>query len=176
MSFIYHGVPENMRGTTLMPLSMMQQEMPDLFQNQLKKYSGREEITERRIDLLNCLWTEVVQFLPLHPQIVFDLQKTLGLIPEVPPYRFFEIDLSELDPAHAAIYFKTAEGEENSQVKRLDEVDWENLQGVPPATRKYYASLVGTGELPFNYQFIPHVLYRGTVDISKARIIELSDQ
>ena len=173
MPFIYHGVPESMAGYELMPLNLMRQTLPDLYARYAAKYTGREEIMQRRIPLLDCLWNDVIQFLPLHPRTVFELQQELGLIPEVPPYKFFEIDLAALDPNKTVVYFKTAPGEENISIKWLHDVDFASLQTIPAATRAYYETLVGTGELPFNYQFIPHILYAGTVDISTAKIITL---
>lgn len=144
---------------------------PELIDKYLEKYKGREEILERRIPLLDCLWNDVVQFLPFHPQKVFELQVEMGLIPKLPHYKFFEIDLGLLDPKKTVIFFKDAPGEENVSVKWLGEVDLSSIQEVPPATVAYYRTLVGTGELPFNYQFIPHVVHMGTVDISNAMII-----
>jgi len=173
MNFIYHGVPEPMIGTRLIPLNQMDASMTEIRDKNLEKYEGRKEILERRIPLLNCLWNDVVQFLPLHPQKVFGLQQELGLIPSVPPYKFYEIDSSSLDPSKTVVFFKSALGQENVEVKWLREVDFASLQEIPIATLAYYKTLVGIGELPFNYQFIPHIVYKGTVDISSANIITL---
>jgi hypothetical protein len=175
MSFIYHGVPEPMIGNRLFPLNQMQSTMPEIHKNNLRKYDGREEVLKRNIPLLDCLWNDVVQFLPLHPQKVFELQKELGLISTIPPYKFYEIDLSTLDPKKTVIFFKSAPGEENTNVRWLGDVDFASLQEIPEATADYYKSLIGTGELPFNYQFVPHISYKGTVDISGVRIVTLGN-
>jgi hypothetical protein len=71
------------------------------------------------------------------------------------------------------VYFKTAPGEENVSVKWLGDVDLSAIREIPKATLDYYKTLVGTGELPFNYQFIPHVLHLGAIDISAAPIATL---
>jgi hypothetical protein len=173
MQTIYHGVPEHMVGTILMPLNQTKTTQPELYSKYLEKYQGREEILEKRIPLLDCLWNDVVQFLPINPNSVFEAQKELGIIPEVPPYRFFEIDLATLDADKTAVFFKTAPGEAGESVKWLKDVDLAAIQAVPKATLDYYKTLIGTGELPFNYQFIPHIIYLGTVDISAAPIITL---
>ncbi len=110
MSFIYHGVPEDMHGTKLIPLNRMREEMSEVFDAAVKKYDGRKQVIQRRIPLLDCLWNDVIQFLPLHPQKVFELQQSLGLIPAVPPYKFFKIDIRKLDPDKTVVYFKTAPG------------------------------------------------------------------
>lgn len=152
----------------------MQVAMSEIRDKNLEKYGEREEILKRRIPLLDCLWNDVVQFLPLHPQKVFELQHELGLIPSVPPYNFYEIDLTTLDPSKTVVFFKTALGEENIEVKWLSEVDFDSLQEIPEATAAYYKTLIGAGELPFNYQFIPHIVYKGSVDIANTIIITLS--
>lgn len=174
MDFVYHSVPEKMVGSLLVPLNQMQASMPELYKNYLEKYAGRKEILERRIPLLDCLWNDVVQFLPLHPQEVFKLQVKFGLIPKIPPYKFFEVDISSLDPKNTVVYFKTAPGEENITVKWLRDVEFAELQTIPETTINYYKSLIDTGELPFNYQFIPHVLYKGPISTKDLRIITLN--
>ncbi|MCA9332363.1 hypothetical protein KDA00_00645 [Candidatus Saccharibacteria bacterium] len=175
MHFVYHAVPENMHGDKLLPLNKMDSDLEDIKKKALEKYKGREELLERRIELLDCLWNDVVQFLPLDPQKVYSLQKELGLIDKIYPYKFYKIPISSFDPEKTAVYFKTAPGYENYWVEWMKDVDFNNLQTIPKPTIEYYKSLIGTGELPFNYQFIPHVLYKGTIDISDAEIIELTD-
>lgn len=162
-----------MTGTELIPLNKMQTAMDDIREKHLEKYKGREAILERKIPLLDCLWNDVVQFLPLHPQKVFELQRDLGIIPEVLPYKFYEIPIKILDPTKTVVFFKTAPGDENTDYKWLKDIDFGSLQEIPKATLAYYKTLVGTGQLPFNYQFIPHIVYEGTVDISNTNIIML---
>jgi hypothetical protein len=173
MSFIYHGVPEQMAGSIIEPLNQMRTNNPELYEKYAQKYKGREELMKRRVPVLDCLWNDVVQFLPFHPRKVFELQKALGLIDEIPDYRYFQIDTDVLNPEKLAVYFKTAPGEENAHVEMFNDVDPTEIQEVPPATVAYFKTLIGTGEQPFNYQFVPHVLYQGEVDISNAPVIEL---
>lgn len=163
-----------MDGSMLIPLNQMQSSHPELRDKYLEKYKGREEILKRKIPLLDCLWNDVVQFLPLNPRKVFELQAKLGIIPKVPPYKFFQIELSLLDPAKTVVFFKDAIGEENVTVKWLSDVDFAALQEIPPATIRYYKSLIGTDELPFNFQFIPHILHLGSVDVASAEIIAIN--
>lgn len=155
-----------MFGSELIPLNQMPGTMSEIRALHLSKYEGRQDILARRIPLLDCLWNDVVQLLPLHPRKIFDLQVGMGLIPEVPQYKFFKIDTHLLDPGKTVVYFKDAPGEENVTVKWLQDTDFDELQDIPAATVAYYRSLQGTGELPFNYQFVPHILYMDTIDIS----------
>ena len=71
------------------------------------------------------------------------------------------------------MYYKTAPGEENVLVKWLKDVDLASMQEIPEATLAYYKTLIGTGELLFNYQFIPHILYEGALDVAQTPIITL---
>ena len=175
MTYLYHGIPEDMKGNALIPLNQMMTVDAELRNKYLEKYKGREEILERKIPLLDCLWNDVVQLLPLHPKKLFALQKQLSIVDEIPDYRYFQIDSSKLDPSKTVVYFKTAPGEENVTVKWLSDVNFDELQDIPPATANYYKKMVGTGEPVFNYQFVPHVVYRGTIDVSDADIISLRD-
>ncbi len=171
--YFYHGIPEDMKGMELIPLNKMLEVDPDLRAKYLEKYKGREEILERKLPLLDCLWNDVVQLLPLHPRQLFELQKELGLITEIPDYKYYQINTSTLDPSQTVVYFKTAPGEENVTVKWFKDVQLEELQSIPEATRKYYESMVDTGEPVFNYQFVPHIIYKGAIDVSSAQVINL---
>jgi hypothetical protein len=173
MSNIYHGVPEQMIGTLLRPLNAMQQSNPELYAKYVQKYKGREAIMQKRIPLLDCLWNDVIQFLPLDPNKIFEQQVKMGFITEVPPYKFFQIDYRVLDPDKSVVYFKTAPGEEHVSVQWLRDVDFASLQQVPQATVDYYQSLAGSGETPFNYQFVPHILYLGEVDVTTTPVVRL---
>ena len=171
--YFYHGVPEELKGTQLIPLNRMMEVDPVLREKYLEKYKGREEILERKIPLLDCLWNDVVQLLPLLPRKLFELQQELGLITELPNYRYFRIDPSGLNPDKTVVFFKTAPGDQHVTVKWLRDVDLTEIQDIPPATRDYYESMVGTGEPVFNYQFVPHIIYRGSIDVDTATIIDL---
>ncbi len=174
MTYLYHGVPEDMKGDSLIPLNQMLAVDADLRDSYLQKYKGREEILERKIPLLDCLWNDVVQLLPLNPKVLFDCQLELGLITAIPEYRYFEIDLTMLEPEKAVVYFKTAPGEENVTVRWLKDVDLDELQEIPRATREYYETMVGTNEPVFNYQFVPHVVYMGSIDVSNSHTISIA--
>ncbi len=165
-----------MKGNELIPLSKMLEVDSELRAKYLEKYEGREEILERKIPLLDCLWNDVVQLLPLNPVKLFELQKQLGAIPGIPDYKYFKVDTSILDPSRTVVYFKTAPGEEHVSVKWLKDVRLEELQEIPDATKNYYISMLGTGEPIFNYQFVPHILYRGTIDVSSVQIVDLISQ
>lgn len=171
--YVYHWVPDDMVGTELVPLNAMPEGMAGLRDKHLEKYKGREEVLQRHIPLLGCLWNDVVQFSPVHPRKVYEQQVALGIIPKVPAYKFYEIPASQLDPDKTVVFFKTGVGKGQEEFKWLKDVDLAELQDVPQQTIDYFRSVAGTGELPFNYQFIPHVVHKGNVDVSSSEIITL---
>lgn len=173
MTYFYHGVPPDFEGRELMSLTKLHQHRPDLYAKYLEKYKDREEILERQIPLLNCLWNDVIQLLPINPLPLFELQQELGIITEIPDYSYFQIDSDLLDESDAVVYFKSAPGEENITVEWLRNVNLDELQSIPEATQRYYESMVGTGEPVFNYQFVPHIIYKGTIDVSNLQKVEI---
>ena len=173
MNYIYHGVPSPMIGTKLVPLNKMPRYMSEIHSLHLSKYKGREEILNRKVPLLDCLWNDVVQFVPFNPRKIFELQVELKLISKVPDYKFFEINLDVVDPKKTVVFFKNRPGEENIIVKWIDDIDFEQIQEIPQATINYFKSMIGAGEPPLNYQFVPHIVHKGTVEISNSKIITL---
>lgn len=76
MNYFYHGIPEDMKGSSLIPLNDMMSVDTGLRDKYLEKYKGREEILDRKIPLLDCLWNDVVQLLPFRAnKVVFSLTK-----------------------------------------------------------------------------------------------------
>ena len=91
----------------------------------------------------------------------------------MPKYTFFEIDIHALEAEQTVVFFKDAPGDEHIKVRWLNDVELDDLQEVPEATIRYYESLIGKNEAPFDYQFVPHVLYKGEIDVSGAKIITI---
>ena len=173
MHYVYHGVPPELVGTKLFPLNMLEKEAPDVYDQQRSKYKGREEVSQRQIPELDCTWADVVQLLPLHPRKVFEAQREMNAISELPEYTYLKIPLSQLDPSRTFVYFKTAPGEKYSRILPIDQVDFDAIQEVPPSTLVYYYMSAQAQTPAFNYQFIPHVLYKGEIDISDTEIVNV---
>jgi hypothetical protein len=71
------------------------------------------------------------------------------------------------------VFYKDAPGDENVIVRWLSDVDFASIQEIPSATVDYYNTSVGAGEIPFNYQCIPHIIYKGNVAITSADVISI---
>ena len=120
MTFVYHGVPENMMGEEILSLNQLRSANLSAYGKNIEKYKGREAVIERNVPLLNCKASDVINLLPFNPKKLF-----------------------------------------------------EELQEIPVATKQYYKSMVSKKEAVFNYQFVPHVLTRGPINIKNCDVIEI---
>ena len=72
MNYLYHRVPENMRGTTLFPGNTVSQKYPDLSPGVEAKYKDRMELILSTIPGLNCLWNDVIFLSATHPKKIHE--------------------------------------------------------------------------------------------------------
>ena len=77
--FVYHFKQKGMTGNTLIPLNEMKAEIPHVYEEQVKKYKGREFMLENRIPILDCFWNDVLHMSPINPQTIIDLWRKEGL-------------------------------------------------------------------------------------------------
>ena len=76
MHYLYHRVPENMRGTTLYPLNQLRDAHPDVYAEAIKKYENRERVMRQVVIPFGCAWNDVLHFSPVHPSFAkSELQK-----------------------------------------------------------------------------------------------------
>jgi hypothetical protein len=186
-SFVYHRVPEGLRGSVLYPLNQLKGIYPDLYLELRKRYATREDIASLRIPpLANCLWNDVLHLSPVHPM---RLNAALGAAGHELPSdwrRFFEIDANLLDPAAAVIYklltpfwsgqfnVVAASALIGEECLPFDPELLPEFGNVPLAAREYYAS-VPAGSSVALFLGVPHVLYRGRIDlkVDGVKVIEV---
>lgn len=77
--FAYHFKPKEMSGTRLIPLNQLREKMPKVYQAQVQKYKGREELMQVKIPLMDCLWNDVLHMSPINPQMILDTWRHEGL-------------------------------------------------------------------------------------------------
>lgn len=146
-SFVYHMVPREIKGDRLIPLNSLKEAHPNLYNEYSKKYFDQPERTElltRQIPKLNCLWNDVLHFLPLHPYYVYEALTSLG-IKTKENQLFFKIPIEKLKNNKNAYYFYTkekyrgpAEDIEEDEIKLLDIEDYKEIKGIPRETFEYY--------------------------------------
>lgn len=108
------------------------------------------------------------------PGVIRELHEEAG--PEVPPLRWFEIDPAKLDPKRLRIYWYRYE----ERARKLEAENWSafdrrflpDLRMQPEATREHYRNAKRAGRRPFAFFRTPHVLYRGSLEIARLRIVE----
>lgn len=180
MQYLYHRVPNNLRDKTLFPLNQLKQKFPDIYNDEARKYQGREHITQQTIPVLNnCLWNDVIFLTAINPTELFETRRTSGW-PEIPAQHFFKIDTRQLDQSKLGVFLFKPNRQSSiltpSDFERYDYNSLKSYTKIPPETRSYYRREFEDNQprirLFFNY--IPHILYHGSIDITDTEIIQVS--
>lgn len=173
--FIYHKVPEEMMGDKLIPLNSLGITYPHLYEEYTKKYFDhpeRPKLLKKQIPKLNCLWNDVLHFLPLHPYYVYQAITSLG-IKTKEEQQFFKIPIERLTSNRNALYLYTkekykgpAEDIEEDEIKLLNIETYKGLKEIPSATVEYYKLENEKGNRFGLFSYIPHFLSLGDVEIN----------
>ncbi|MEK7460312.1 MAG: hypothetical protein AAB628_02040 [Patescibacteria group bacterium] len=171
--YLYHMVPEDMQGTTLHPLNSMKGTHPELYLSKAAKYTGRERVMENFIPTLECAWNDVLHFSAVNPE---EIKKSLieaGMSPR--QLKFYQIDPSLLDPEKTTIYlYQEKMSEDKMNKENFSEYNSEKLAEhsiLPQVTKDYYKEKFGKSERPLMFVGVPHILHKGSVDISDFPVI-----
>lgn len=177
MAYLYHHKPGQkgfeMRGTTLYPLNALKRTYPDVYEKQAQKYTGRAHILQLRIPILDCFWNDVLHFTAVHPE---DIQKALvdaggsGILGE-----YYQIDPKSLGTKDTVVYLYTRDTHDlpEEEIIPYNPDDVATFSVMPQATKEYYAESVGKGEKPLLYHLIPHILYKGSVDVTNLPFVSV---
>lgn len=130
---------------------------------------------KKKIGPLNCLWNDVLHFTPVHPSKIIRELKKAGV--EMKKLRWFKINAKDLDSEKTIIYlykFKKREkdfmSEDNFTSYNPNKISKYNK--IPEKTKRYYKQEVKKGNRPFRFHLTPHILFKGNLNISKAKVIE----
>lgn len=174
MDYLYHRVPDNMKGHILYPLNSLKDKFFDVYEKEVQKYKGREFLLGVRIPILDCLWNDVLHLTAVHPSEVKQALVSAGREDNF-QMRYYCIDPEALDLSKAVVYRYLQEGLEDitreDNFCRFDTASAESLSVMPDATKEYYRELILQGKKPLLYHCIPHILYQGTINVSQAQII-----
>jgi hypothetical protein len=90
--------------------------------------------------------------------------------------RFVKVDAAGLDPTRTVLFLNSTDREhryDSGQWKWLDaRVDLRHVR-LPQATRDYYVACAHEGTQPLLFAYVPHVLFRGSLDISRLSVTEV---
>ena len=172
-SFLYHMVPADMQGTVLHPLNSLKDINPELYLSKAGKYDDRKHIMEQFIPTLECAWNDVLHFSALNPQELKQALVEAGMEPK--EMKFYQIDPSLLDPKQTTIYlYQEKENEDKMNPDNFSDYDPEKLSAhsvLPQLTRDYYKEKFGKGERPLLFVGVPHILHKGSIDVSNLPVI-----
>ncbi len=173
--YLYHRVPANMKGDILYPLNALKDMNSDVYLSTVKKYYGRKHIMEQLIPVLECKWNDVLFFSAVKP---VDLKQTLAEAGGEPKeMKFYQIDPLLLDPKQTIIYlFKHTSRRIDAKMKienfaEYDPHDLEKYSALSQFTKDYFKKEFSDGRRPLLFLGVPHILYKGSIDISGLPII-----
>lgn len=171
---LYHLVPAPLTGPDLMPLNRLRERHPDVYAKHARKYAGRGDLPEDPVPGLDCKWGDVLFLTAVEPATIRELHEEAGL--ELPPLRWFEIDPTALETDLLQIYWYRY----TERHRKFDTDNWVAfepcltplLRLVPEATREHYRGAAQSGRRPFAFFRIPHVLFKGSLELAKLRVID----
>jgi hypothetical protein len=170
---MYHRRPENLIGSTLYPLALLESLAPDRYQAALASYEDHPDcrgLPMTGVPILSCQWRDVVQCSPIYPHLLYVAQREAGITPR--PQRFFAIARDRVCGLSAALFTRVAEGR-----PAYDLIDWTTyaeLEAVPAQTLEWYRRLAERGLRGVTFVGIPHVMVRGPIDIEGCPIVDWS--
>lgn len=173
MDYLYHMVPKDQQGTILEPLNRLKESRPDLYAEKVKKYDGREHVMERTIPILECLWNDVLHLSPIPPSELKTALLEAGI--EDREFNFYKIDPYSLELNKTVVYMHRTTDKlippDHSEFVRFSPELLENIKDVPKVSKEYFREKYSAGEKPLLFLGIPHILYKGEIDVSNVEIV-----
>jgi hypothetical protein len=167
---LYHLMPEPMIGDRLYPLNTLKHLAPEAFEKHRKKYDGRESLLDRQIPPLHCRWNDVLHLSPVHPALIREAKRKLGLFwpakgrqvgvvcPEQLGMTSENTVIWPFNDTRKVALHTTAE-----PFLPYDPVLLDDLSEVPDRTIRYLEEAAQTDAPTFLFVGIPHILFRGTI-------------
>jgi hypothetical protein len=172
--FVYHGVPKSLEGSILYPLNILKDKYPEVYTKEASKYAGREHVRELEIPALDCLWNDVIHLSAIPPK---DLKKALvdAGMDESVRMRFYQIDPESLNPENCIVYINNKKGGSvaSEAFAPYNQEDLPNYSALKQETKDYYKERFAEGKRPLMFAYVPHIFYKGSIDISNLPIIEV---
>lgn len=186
MTYLYHKVPEEMKGHVLYPLNRLKDLYPDIYSKRIESYNDlnnkiqiksqeKHALTiEQNIKPLNCLWGDVLQLSAIHPQRFVDAYKKFG---KNFSFKAYKIDPYLLDPKYATVFLQKSknwgDNEDGHIFLKYDPDELEQYTEIPKGTLEYYEFAAKNGKRSLQFHLVPHIFYKGEIDISGLEIIEV---
>lgn len=163
--YLYHMVPKQLQGESLVPLSDLQSEHPQTYAEAAAKYEGREHLMEQKIPTLGVKWNEVLHLTAVSPhEIKQALIEAGGQTSEM---EWYKIPKSAISAEQTVVYSGESPGGHitDEEVKAYDENDLPGYAKLFESTRQYYKREIAAGRRPFLFHGVPHILYKGKINV-----------
>lgn len=181
--YLYHFLPEDMEGDVLYPLNRLREIAPNSYSQQVKKYTGREELMELRIPHLNVLWNDVLHLSPMCPEIVYRyLNKRRVSHGKQLSMAYLKVPVDILRPEATVVYhYKTNgvnmrafEGRElEEKFSRFEPALYEELTGLTAIQKKHFDEMVAAERPAFLYAGVAHILTTEPIKLSDCEQVTL---
>lgn len=173
---VYHIMPKQFVGPILYPFNQLEAMLPDVYAEQATKYRGREELLQYRIPSLGCYWNDLLHLSAIHPAQIRGAMEASGMIWK--SNQWFEIDVEKLDlnEDNAVIFtapFRLQGAMEDQDFIPFNIERLQMLTSIPQASYEYFNHAKAYDERPFLFNYIPHVLYRGTLDTTVSGVTQI---
>jgi len=154
-----------MVGTKIVPLSTLQRIEPELAEQRMSKYRNRKSLAATFIPCLSCTWIDVVQMFAVPPELIQERKRVLG----DRPHRFFEIESDSLDINRLCAYYRN-DKETGKEV--FDPFDPSlPLDRPGEGFEEWFREEAAKGRRLPLFVGIPHILYKGEIDIADCLIV-----
>ncbi len=174
--YLYHEVPKDLEGDTLYPLNVLKEKYPEIYDKKVAKYEGRQEVLNWNIPPLNCLWNDALHLTAVHPRAVKEALEEAGYMGKY-EVTCYEIDPTLLDPKNTIVYLyineRAKDGPDPKDFVEFHPNDMEKYSDIPEYTKNYYKRLFIGGEKPRVYPWVPHILYKGSIDVRNLSIVKV---
>lgn len=172
MQYLYHRVPKNMIGTLLYPLNVLRDLYPEIYNEHIKKYEGRQRLLTTEVPILNCLWNDVLHFTAVEPHQVQENLKRAGIFYD--PMLWYKVPVDMIVGENSVAFTYRQENGSSTDEKVYEHFDPSRMHlysKVPPETIEYYIKRKGEGIKPLLFHKVPHVLFIGNLETKDLVIV-----
>lgn len=179
MPTVFHLMPRNLVGNALQPLNMLRHSHPNVYASHARKYEGREEVMERQVPLLGCLWNDVLFFSNAHPEAIRDGFLAAGRHWRKQGWLAVDTEACGFDATNTVLYqprMDKAKGDftlNPGDFTPYAPTGFSTVQQLPSAVLAYYHQAVVDGEPIFAWHGLLHILYRGSLALDGIPVLEI---
>ena len=168
--FVYHIKPANFKGTSILPLSQLEEEYPAIYKREVAKYGkARMKELDEPIKSLKCKWRDVVNLSTVNPVNILSVAELLGN--DTDPATIWKIPVSRLKGLDFVLW---TDPKDRDKYQPMTISEYRECTTIPEGTIEHFLKSSKGDKKPLVFEHIPHILVAGAVDISGAETIKYS--